>query len=534
MKNPSSSGSDPDVLVRQVERWGLLELTLSLDNNGLESPLPASHIDRSTWKAVFSRSGRERERFAFQDAQGNMAIRFMPDEEGEWSYAILAMPSEEERQGEAKLRESGNAAEAKPRVVATGRFRCTPPGPGNRGPVRAVSEKDFAYADGTPSYPFGTTCLYGYEEASFETTLASLGSASFNKVRMRVDAACSDSHRLEQAVTRLGAMGIEVELLLGGRPLTPAAVKSLRETVSRFGAFRHVGWALLAEGSGLDPAARSAWLRQVHAYGGEGHLLTVHAGDPFLDFGDPSITHVSLKGRDPSQVSRYAALHGKPVIMDVCGCEGDAPTLEDSLPGEELVNRIWTSLCRGGYAGHGEAFVRGQGGTWHTDGGPLLGEAGPRIAFLRSIMEEAPAGLRYMPEYYDAATIGIDGLYYLQYHGIHQFPYKQLSVPPGRYTVELIDVWGMTVTEVAGEFDGHIHVPLPSRKYQALRIRNQAVPPSELPFRYETAKQPSPYSSRMRNGQNQLPAVANRLEQDDNFIQASERLQPDSAGSDEG
>ena len=57
---------------------------------------------------------------------------------------------------------------------------------GNRGPVGTAHGLHFQYADGTPYFPFGTTCYaYGFLGEPYEQqTLEALKSLGFNKVRM--------------------------------------------------------------------------------------------------------------------------------------------------------------------------------------------------------------------------------------------------------------------------------------------------------------------------------------------------------------
>ncbi|MEI7027074.1 DUF5605 domain-containing protein [Paenibacillus sp. y28] len=496
--------------LRQVERWGMVEMAVPAASGNSEQ----GDTGVSLVKAIFSNGNRKREVAAFTGSNGEQIVRFMPGEEGEWTYSIWQGQQNGAGQAGSDLQQ-----------IQVGSFICTPPSAGNRGPVQVVGKAAFAYADGTPYVPIGTTSLEWYKGEQAEATLASLQDASFTKLRMRVDAAGLD--QLEAAIIRLSALGIEAELLLDCSEGGPEAAQLVRETVSRLAAYRNVWWTLLLNEAGTPAKERAELLRLIQAHDAYGHLLTIHTANPFADFSVPAISHVSLICTDASQVSRYAELHGKPVILDQCGSEGDAPTRIGSLPAEELVNRIWISMCRGGFAGHGETFVREHGETWQTQGGALSGESAPRIAFLRSIMEGAPTHLRYMPEYYDAPTIGVDGEYYLQYHIIHRFPYKQLRVPEGRYKVELIDVWNMTVTELPGEFTDNISVPLPSKRYQALRIRNQAAAAQSV--RYDlNADQPSKFASKAAaSGTSRKGAAGNRLEADDNFIRASERPKAD-------
>ncbi|WP_248927035.1 DUF5605 domain-containing protein [Paenibacillus hamazuiensis] len=598
----------------RVERWCVFELAL---------PGMYDAPENRGARVVFRKGDRVVVAAAFGVSGGTPRIRFMPDEEGEWSYEVTGVPAGGE--------------------PACGSLLCTAPAAGNKGPVRVSGERSFAYADGTPYYPFGTTCLHGLRRENAAHTVASLTQSPFNKVRISVglSAAEPELQALEEAIAALMQKGIEAELLLdiedrdqggiarkqrtgreggpesgqrdgwtpdgGPEPVeqagsTPEGGPELRQRdewtpdgglepgerdrrleqlAARFAAYRNVWWALRPGDQGRNGCSRS-WrererlLRIIRENDPYGHLLTIHSDEPLTDFGDRAITHVSLRSGDPSQTSAYAQLHGKPVILDECGCEGNAPAREASLPGEEMVSRIWTAVCRGGYAGHGEMLLPGakedaayeepggltgrseddsltyaarigaaspaqseesaasraeapnpgaegeaaapgciaapsRGNTcWHTHGGAVRGEASARIAFLRGILEAAPTGLRYMPEFYDAATIGMDGVYYLQYFGIHRFPYRQFELPEGRYAVDIVDTWNMTVLTLPVLYEGSMRIELPSQPYYALRIRSTAA--------REGALQGAAISEKDRE------ALRQRAEENDNFIRPAKRM----------
>ena len=117
----------------RVERWGLYEISLP----GPASGNPFVGIELS---AVFKNGDRSYQPEGFYDGGGLFKIRFMPDREGPWTYETRS--NREELSGK------------------TGRFLCTPPSSGNHGPVRVRGQYHFAYEDGAPFYPFGTT-IYG-------------------------------------------------------------------------------------------------------------------------------------------------------------------------------------------------------------------------------------------------------------------------------------------------------------------------------------------------------------------------------------
>ncbi|RKN44938.1 hypothetical protein D7294_07470 [Streptomyces hoynatensis] len=377
-----------------------------------ELPLPGAEPGD---EVVFTRGERRFTSAAFAGERGGCLARFLPDEEGEWRYRS---------------------------AWGEGAFRCTPAGPGNHGPVRA-GESGFRHADGLPFHPFGTTL----GEAG-DTALRALADGPFNRVRLRCPASLP-LDRLDAQVRALLALGIEAEVPLEGR--------DIRETVSRLAAYRNVWWC-----APRDPEAQATVLE--HDYGH--HPLTVHGG-PGTDFGAPWITHVSLRQEETRLVAGLTAELGKPVLIDDCGAEGDAPEPEGSLPAPVLVSRIWEGVCQGGWVTHRETY----GPRPWEEGGELRGESAARIAFLRGILAGAPAGLRHNPLYYDASTLEAPGEYCLQYLGPHRYSSRTFALPRGTWLVEVIDAWNMRVGAPRRVRADRIEVALPADPYCAIRVR---------------------------------------------------------------
>ncbi|WP_419999032.1 DUF5605 domain-containing protein [Streptomyces boninensis] len=398
--------------MRTVERWGVFEL-----------PVAGPEVE-----AVFSDGERRFTAAAFTGADGGHAVRFMPDREGEWSYGAGA--------GDADA----------------GVFTCVPPAAGNHGPV-VVAGARFAYADGQPFHPVSTAV----GEAGPATRRA-LAAAPFNRVRLLASASLPLDRLVEQ-VAGLRELGIEAEVDLGGR-------RDVAETVSRLAAYRNVWWRA-PQDADVQTVIRD------YDYGH--HLLTVHGG-PETDFGAPWITHVSVALEDTRAVAALSGQLGKPVMVDDCGAEGDAPVPERSLPGAELLARLWEGLCQGGYATHAESY-----GTspWTTHGGRFSGEAPDRIAFLSHILDDAPPGLVHNPAYYDASTLELPGEYVLQYLGAHRYPYRRFELAEGTWRAEVLDTWNMRVGApryVSGG-SGRVQVELPGEPYCAVRIRRVPADP---------------------------------------------------------
>ena len=100
----------------------------------------------------------------------------------------------------------------------------------------------------------------------------------------------------------------------------------------------------------------------------------------------------------------------------------------------------------------------------------MKGESPRRIAFLRSILDRAPAeGLNNVSTYYLGA--GQEGRYYLFYFDVNQPAEDEFELPVGaRYRADLIDPWEMTVTPVAGVFEGKFPMKLPGKPFLAMRF----------------------------------------------------------------
>src|SRR5262245_1873814 len=152
-----------------VEQWGILEIELKGPTDGnpfsdveLEAQLELSVApDRSPTVAPISVKG-------FYDGDGVYRIRFMPKTTGQWHY---------------KTRSNRTQLDGK-----EGTFTVVAPTKKNHGPVRVRNTYHFGYADGTPYFPFGTTC-YAWIHQSDELqkqTLETLAGSPFNKVRMCV------------------------------------------------------------------------------------------------------------------------------------------------------------------------------------------------------------------------------------------------------------------------------------------------------------------------------------------------------------
>jgi hypothetical protein len=61
--------------------------------------------------------------------------------------------------------------------------------------------------------------------------------------------------------------------------------------------------------------------------------------------------------------------------------------------------------------------------------------------------------------------------YYMFYYGLHQPASQIFNLQEGDFQVDVIDTWNMTIDTVMEHATGQTSVPLPGRKYMAIRIQ---------------------------------------------------------------
>lgn len=471
---------------KQVERWGIFELQLTGPSDGN----PFMDVQLS---AQFNNGRHYHEAEGFYNGNGQYVIRFMPGELGNWTYETVSSSSEL----------SG----------ISGQFTCSEPLAGNHGPVRVKNAAHFHYADGTRFTPVGTTAYVWHlqSEELQKQTLQTLESAPFNKLRMCVfpkhylfndaEPASYPFHgsreqgfdltrlnpaffeHLEKQVQELSKLGIQADLILfhpydqgrwGFDRMTPEEdERYLRYVIARLAAYRNVWWSMANEYD-LMSKKDEEWDRLfeiLQDYDASGHLRSIHNAKNQYEYGKPWITHSSVQDADVKIASDCTKMYGKPCIIDECGYEGNIHTRWGSLTPQEMLARIWEGHFRGGYVTHGETYLNDSGKLWWSHGGKLHGECVPRIAFLKQILEEAPENLIYGKASNDASTLEISGQYYLQYFGIHRFSFRDFGFSEGKFKVDIIDTWNMTVTPLEETFEGRFRIHLPSELYYAIRIR---------------------------------------------------------------
>ena len=413
-------------MLNTVERWSVAEITVS-------GPAEGNPFTEHWLRGTFAGDNEEVTADGFCDGNGVWKVRFMPSHTGIYRWRL-----------------SGSF----PVSPENGSFRVTEASGKNHGPVRVADTFHFAYADGTPFYPLGTTCYVWHLQSDrlVEQTLQSLRKSGFNKIRFCVlpkhydynlheprsypfegtpmDSSVLtaenfrnyDGHspgnrfdftrpnpehfrHLEKCILALQEAGIECDLIMmhpydrWGFSCMGRDADDLywRYCVARFSAFRNVWWSLANEYDLMKDKTVEDW-----EHFGEllvrhdpfGHLRSIHNCVPFYDHTRPWITHCSIQRQDLYRGAEYTDewrdRYRKPVVLDEIAYEGDIQHGWGNITGEEMVRRFWEGAVRGGYPGHGETFLSDDRVLWWSHGGTLRGESWKRVAFLLEVLKDVP------------------------------------------------------------------------------------------------------------------------------------------------
>lgn len=470
----------------RVEQWGAYELTLPGPSTGN----PFLDVQMS---ARFRIDHRSVDVPGFYDGDGLYRVRYMPDATGEWT---------------CETQSNVPALHGK-----TARFTCTPPTEGNHGPVEVAHTFHFEYADGTPFFPFGTTCYaWAFLEPPCEKeTLETLRTAPFNKVRMcllpkpvghplfaypfpRSAGGVNDLTRfdplyfqhIEQRVQDLLRLGIQADVILfhpydawGYKSMPPEVNdRYLRYAVARLAAYRNVWWSIANEYDLIKSKTTADWdryFRVVEECDPSSHLRSIHYSRVIYDNSKPWVTHASLQSFAFEKAAEWRLAWNKPIIFDEMQYEGNIPRRWGNLSPEEMTRRFWMAIVSGAYASHGETYMSADGAPVWSDGGTLHGTSPARIGFLRRLLEESThIGVNeYEGSYYYCA--GQPGELYLWYFDYHQPAEYEFPLPDNAsFAAEWIDPWNMVVHPEPGTFRGRTKLKLPGRPCLAVRFRKAA------------------------------------------------------------
>lgn len=472
----------------------------------MTGPILTENYAQVDLTAQFTNGGRTVTVRGFYDGAGQYMVRFLPPTPGVWSWQVTGV------------------------CQAAGSEECTPAAPGMHGLVQA-KETHFCFEDGSAYLPFGTTvyALAHQEDALVEQTLQTLAAAPFNKVRMCLfpksyefnhneppcyafrkkengwDVSSPDLdfwHRLETILARLGALGIQVDLILfhpydrwGFSRLSMAENEQyLDYLLRRLAAFPHMWWSMANEYDLMFGRTMEDWQRieaQIAAQDPYHHLLSNHNCFAVYDFSRPAITHCCVQTSLTARVPEYRSRYQKPVIFDEMSYEGDIEASWGNISAQEMVHRFWSVCVLGGYGTHGETFYSDDDILWWSRGGILKGQSPARIGWLKELLYSLPGPLEPVLNSWQAigelepgelrekmasmpeVLRGFVGAYsrlsgeesrmmrfresmafgrvgkacYLNYYG-HSCPRKvTLTLPvDGAYRVEVLDTWAMTRT----------------------------------------------------------------------------------------
>jgi hypothetical protein len=463
---------------QHIEKWDIFEAAF----DGPSSGNPFLDIQL---QAEFRCGDHRLETAGFYDGGGVYRIRLMPDSVGKWEYTTKSNVPELDGQ--------------------TGQFTCVEAPAGSYGPVRVHNTFHFVYADGTPYYPFGTTCYaWAHQgDALEEQTLKTLKIAGFNKLRMcvfpkhypfnhnepiyypfeRNEVGEHDFTRFnpeffqhfEKRVGQLRDMGIEADIIIfhpydnwGYATMDEETdYRYLRYLIARLAAYRNVWWSLANEYDFmLENKPMERWDQFFQILLDEdpyNHLRSIHQAEPdrMYDHTKPGVTHVCIQHPQVRHVVEWRRTYGKPIVDDELEYEGNIIYPWGGISAEEEVHRFWLMVVNGGYAGHGETYMHPDDILWWSKGGVLRGESWKRIRFLRQIIEAMPPGGlspqvdsdsslfpgRIGKYYWSRYAGGCNGAYHLIYLAEYQPSRLTFWLPADdAYQFDLIDTWAMTIT----------------------------------------------------------------------------------------
>lgn len=490
--------------------------------------------------AVFTNQGTKISVKGFYAGNGTYKVRFYPEAAGLWQWKVSGVV-------EASGEEECVAAEGT-LPLQNGKWHV------GRGIVHADG-LHFKYADGSSYKPFGTTiyALVHQEKALIDQTMETLKTAPFNKVRFcafpkhydynhndpehfafeKTDGKW-DVHRpcfaywdaLEERIRELDGLGIQGDLILF-HPYDCWGFAELDEEecmvyldylLRRLSAYPNLWWSLANEYDLMEHFELQWWYdfaKFIAENDPYHHLLSNHNCIPYWDFAEEHTTHCCIQDTCVKQVPNLQKKYGKPVVFDECCYEGDLQYPWGNISAREMTERFWTAVTLGGYCTHGEVFENEDEVLWWAKGGTLKGESPARIAFLRSIVEELPGNLEFVPGQMAAMSYGqlkemeknpemlknlpviARGMVkmsesrfeafierhsetlghcgeeaYLRYFGRECNGRGIMELPEtGNYEVEVIDTWEMTRDRVKSGVSGKVEVKLPGREGMALLAR---------------------------------------------------------------
>jgi len=508
----------------KIEQWQRFEISFKQNNKTndfINLHLSAKFTSKDTSFVVNG----------FYDGDNTFKIRFMPQETGKWHYTVSS-----------NLKEINNKK---------GFFECIKASDKNHGIVKVSNTYYFKYADGKNYYPFGTTAYAWTHMGNTlqEETLQSLKASGFNKVRMcvfpkdynlvkeepelypfEIKKTSKDAEgnnvftwdfehfntkffqHLEKRIANLDALGIEADLILfhpydKGRwgfdsMSNEVNINYIKYITARLSAYKNVWWSLANEWDYVKAKTVKDWdllTETVVKNDPYKHLCSIHgATATYYNYSKPEFSHVSVQDEAPVQNAYSSAtlrnIYHKPIILDEVGYEGNLESRWGRHSPEFMTHLVWNGLIAGAYVTHGETYKYHENDTiFWAKGGKFRGSSWKRIAFIRQIMEAAPAPLFMSDMSRDLKTASAGEGYYFVYFGttmqeswLFDLPTKngdnEKLTSGKKFKVEIIDTWDMTITTFPETFETKTvdsyrvydkdmkSVRLPLKPYIALRI----------------------------------------------------------------
>ncbi len=469
----------------KVEKWDVFELRLKGKNEGnpfVEVDLTAKFYQgRDTLKV----SG-------FYDGDGIYKLRFMPHKEGIWQYLTAS--------NDSKLHQQ------------KGTFECISAKKGNHGPVMVKDTFYFAYSDGKPFYPLGTTA-YGWIQQKRETrerTLESLKKSPFNKIRVALlphapsgtnydlypfEGAGKDLDftrfnvayfaRYEHYIKEMQKLGIQVDLFVfhpydkgvwGFDTMNKEEqYLFLKYVNARFGAFRNIWWSMANEFDLMPERTTEDWdgyFRFFQENDPYSHLRSIHNAADWYDHSKQWVTHVSAQSEAWWKSSTLRDTFKKPVLFDEFCYEGDGDNRTVALNGDMIRHRFWLMAILGAYATHGEAFKQKDTGyQFFRQGGTFKGSSAKELHVLKKALDGIPGHLKPLGTDWRLNWIraGVDEQYFLYYFGEYQNNSWTFTELPEnlKYQVDIIDTKNGTIVRQENTLGKGDTLALPGKPYMA-------------------------------------------------------------------
>lgn len=513
--------------MKKVDKWDLFEVSVEGRTEG--NPFRDYEI-----KGCFEGAGRTITVDGFYDGEGVYKVRFMPAAEGIYKYSIAGSFSDKVTEGRFEVSApSSNRNHGRVHVVDQTALAYEDGTPYysigttcyawvhqseelQEQTLRTLSEnafnkirfcffpKHYDYNRKEPiSYPFERGQGEGIDKALVEKeekervvypgVKVPVMDLAFDYTRPNVE----HFKRFDLRIRQLRDMGIEADMILmhpydrwGLNDMNREACDAyIRYVVARYGAFRNVWWSLSNEYDFIRTKTIEDWdrygsiIEELDVYH---HMCSIHNGMQLYDYSRSWITHLSVQRvdfyRHVEYTDEYLEKYKKPVLWDEICYEGNISVGWGNITAQELVRRFWEAFMRGGHAGHGETYLDDNDILWWSHGGILKGESGPRLAFLKQILEETPTRylkcgwgifdevVGYAEGTQESNTIFASYDYCIHYLGICRPAFRTLYLPEnGDYQVEVIDTWNMTITS-EGVYRGECEIKLPEKQYMAIRI----------------------------------------------------------------